>query len=253
MGTQVNDLGTTFKQAWYLLMQNLIIVIPGLIVSVAVIVPLIILVLAGVGGGFSIAGIGHATTSIPGGNGVVAIAIAVCAIFFIVAFAFVIALTIAQIAFVTGMANIAWEGGHATLSDGWNAFRERGWTLFYVFVLLTLLGIAATLLSLFTLLFSFIAYLVFFLYVPPLVVIGKRSATQAIAESCRLAVRDFWPTVLLAAASIGIAIAASLVSSIFSHLVLFVGIFVAIVIPLAANAYTTILIVGHYRKLSHQA
>lgn len=245
-----SELESTFKQAWALLMQNLIIVVPGLVISLGIFIPIVFMVVAGIGAGVAIAAVAQSANTAHTYSGLIAIGLVFCAIVFIIAILFVMVMAVAQTTFITGMAGGIWERGSTTFTDGWNAFREHGFEVFYAFLLLLVIGIVAIILAPFTLLLSLAAYLVFFLYVTTFIIIGKRSATEAISESCRLAVRDFWPTVIIAAVSLGVSFVAALCGMLFGHALFFAGGLVAMIFPIAGRTYIALVIVGHYRKLA---
>jgi hypothetical protein len=190
--TTAADVESTFKRAWALLASNPIVVVPPIVVGIAAgVVVAFGLIFGGVGA--LLAGTA-ADNSAAQGAGIAAIAVVVA-----IVLAFILVLSVAQAAFTAGMAGAAWQTGKATLADGWNAFRARGLQMFLAMLLLALVGCAAVVLAPVTLLLSLVAYVIFTLYVSASVIVGGRTAGDAIAESFRLAKRNFWPTTDVAA------------------------------------------------------
>lgn len=231
------DLESTFRRSWTLLLQNLILIVPGLIAGAIVVVCALFFTLFGVG----LALVASSTHSI-----------AAWAIFGLaIAAGLIVVLFVgaAATAATTAMAAEAWETGATTLGTGWTAVTSRSLAMFYATLLLALVGCVALLFALPTLLISLLAYLTFFLYVAASVVVGGRDATQSLAESCHLAARNFWPTLGVAVLIVVVSVIAAGVGSIFSHAAPFVGAFVSIAIQQAAVAYAALVVVGEYSKL----
>jgi len=238
-------------------MQNLILVVPGLITSFLFIIVTIVTVFIGIGVAI-VTGVASQQAVASGGSthnygALVPVGIVVCVILFAIAFFFVMLTAVAQTTFLTGMAGAAWERGNATFADGWKAFRERGFEVFFGLLLLLVLGIAAIILAPVTLLLSLPAYCIFFLYVSTSIVIGKHTAPRAVAESWHFAVKNFVPTLIVAGISIGVAIIAAAAGAITSHPLFFAGGIVAMIFPVAGRAYVALVIVGQYRKLAASA
>jgi hypothetical protein len=239
MSQSGNDIESTFAQAWTLLLKNPVIVLPG--------------VLLGVAGGFaaifivglvlSSVAVGLATGSDAAGwtAGVVTACIAI---------AMVMVLVILQMAFVTGMAGAAWRSGTATIADGWSAFGRRGWHIVGAMFLLSWIGLVALIFAPFTLLLSLLAFAVFFVYVAPAVVVGERSATASIAESCRLAGRNLLPAFAIVAILVVVAILAAGAGELFAKVTPLFALPVAMIVQQAAVAYATLVITGEYLKLA---
>jgi len=230
-------------------MQNLIIVVPGLLASLGITIAIVFMAFAGIGVGIAIAALSQNSATVPHSSALIAGGLVFCGLVLVVGLLIAFVAAIVQAAFITGMAGGIWEHGTVTLRDGWEAFRKHGFTLVNAFLLLLLIGIVAIILAPFTLLLSLFAYLVLFMYVTTSIVIGGRSATEAIAESYRLAVRDFWPTFIIASASFGVSLVAAITGMLFSHLLFFAGGILAMVFPIAGRTYITLVIVGHYRNL----
>jgi MFS family permease len=235
------DLEGTFQRAWALLIKNFVIVVPGLVLGLAAGLLVAVVVLFGIVA--ALAGIAA------GGN---TFAVSSAVITAIVAFLVVLAMAIVQTAFITGMAGAAWATGTTTLSDGWNALRQRGVQIFYMMLLMFAIGCAALILAPVTLLLSLFAYVIFFIYVSSSVIIGGCDAREALADSCRLAARNFWPTTGLAALVVCVSLVGAVVGSEIGHVQPFLGSLTAIVVQQAVLAYATLAIVGEYLKLSAQ-
>jgi hypothetical protein len=232
------DLESTFVRAWALFTQNLIVVVPGLVLgAVAGIVAAIVAVLL----------IGSLLAT--GATGSTAVGIASIGTTVAVAVVLVMVMAIVQTAFVTGMAGAAWETGKTTLADGWNAFTNRGGQILWMIVLMFAIGCGALILAPFTLGLSLFAYLIFFLYTSSSVIIGGREAGHAISESMHLATRNFWPTTGLAALVVLVSLIGAAVGSELSRVTPLLGGLVAAAVQQAVLAYATMVIVGEYIKL----
>jgi hypothetical protein len=239
MTQDARDIETTFQRAWALLAANPIIVVPGLIMTLVAIVVAFIAITFFVGA-VLVTGATHSTSA-----GAVTIGTAA-----LIAVVLVMLVAIVQTGWVTGMAGVAWERGTATLGDGWSALGHRAGEIFLVMLILLPLGIIALLLALPTLLLSLLAFYVFFIYAIPAVVIGGHSAGQALSESCRMAARNFWPTVGIAAIVICVSFIAAMLGGEIARLQLFAGGLISAIVQSAALAYTTLVIVGEYVKLN---
>ena len=238
MTQSAEDLAGTFRGAWTLLWSNLIVVVPGLVLgAVAIMVVLIGFVMVGAAAVVAASNGGGAL----GTTGIVIAGLVVVALFMLVA--------IAQTAIVTGMAGKAWQTGKTTLGDGMASLSGRGGQIFYALLLMMLIGLAAVVLAPFTLLLSLLAYVVFFIYVMPSVVLGGLPAGRAVAESWRLTARNFGPTLGVVA----IVICASLIGAVLggelSRVQPVIGSLGAMAVEQAAAAYATLVIVGEYLKL----
>ncbi len=232
------DLEKTFQRAWALLIANPIVVVPGLVVAGVVILIVFLVAFLSLGA----VAVASATGSAAAGWSGVAIAAAIAVVLGVVA-------AIVQTAYVTGMAGAAWTRGTTTLADGWEAFRRSSGEIFLAVVLLVLLGIVAGVLAVFTLTLSLWAYLILFLYVMPAVVLGGLPAGRAIGESCRIAMRNFWPTVGVAAIVILVSVLAGWIGSEFARVMPAGGSILSAILEQAAVAYGTLIIVGEYLKL----
>jgi hypothetical protein len=174
-----------------------------------------------------------------------------------------------------GMANAVWERGTTTLADGNAAFRARVGPFLLALVGLIGVGIAALILAIPTLFLALLALPLFTMYVLPAVVGGGRGGFEAIAESFRLVIRFFLPSLIACLVLYGIMYGISFVATLpilplefavmpgpgetmphFPPIPLLVlgvtGYAIAIVVSLAYYGFYAIAIVGLYRSLIAQ-
>ena len=231
------DLGGTFSRAWQLLTENWIMIVPGIVIAICA--GIIIAALAMVGFG---AAVGFGTMGLAGASvGIGMLGAAVIGLIMILA-------SILTIAYTTGMAGAAWRTGRATLEDGTAAFRTEGSATFVAMILLFVIGIAAAILAPFTLGLSVLVYWFLFIYVFAGVIVGNRSAGDAIGESVRLATRNFLTT-LLVIILLGIAFAVAAWIGAILHHIPFLGSIVSYIIEQIVVAYAALVVVGEYVKL----
>jgi hypothetical protein len=231
------DLGNTFGRSWQLLAENWILIVPGIVIGIVAAVVVWLLMVYGVASavGFSAVGMG--------GVGMMSAFLSTMLVGVVLMLA-----TILVIAYTTGMAGAAWRTGKATLDDGAAAFRTDGAQILVAVVLLFLLGIVAVALSVPTLGLALLAFYLFFLYALPSVIVGNRSATDALAESARMTTRNFLTTLAIV---ILLAIAfmiATWLTRFFGGIPL-IGMIVRQIIMQAMAVYATLVIVGEYIKL----
>jgi hypothetical protein len=238
MNESAEGLQNTFARAWSLLTQNLIIVVPPIVLGAAAGLVGVLLVMFVLGGVLTAGATGRA------GVGIASIGASL-----IVAAASIMLLAIVQTAFVTGMAGAAWERGTTTLGDGWTAFGRRGGQILLTMLVLFAIGCVALVLAPFTLLLSLLAYLIAFIYVPASVIVGGRDAGEALSESVRLTARNFWPTSALAGLIIVIVLIASALGGELGRATPFVGGLTAAILQQAVVAYASLVVVGEYVKL----
>ena len=244
MTQSVRDLENTFGRAFVLLVRNWTIVVPGLVLGAI-----------GVGIGFAILAIAGNTAAIGGVTGneapatlpeeVMSILAAVVAVIL------AMVMLICEMAYVTGMAGAAWKDGAAHLRDGFQAFEERGTQIFIAILVLSAAGFVAALLAPFTLLLSAAAYAIFSIYTMAAVIIGKRSAFEAVGESCRLAWKNFLPTLAVVVLVVLVAAGGGWVGGMLGRSVpvpLASGLLEAVVQQVVV-AYASLVIVGEYLKL----
>lgn len=232
------DLESIFKRAWTLFAANLIIVVPGLVLAAITGIVVAVIAVFLIGAALTTGATGSTTVGVLTIGGTV-----------LVGLALVIGIAVVGTAFATGMAGSLWKTGTTTLSDGFAAFEGRGGQIFLLVVLLLAIGLVALILAPVTLLLSMLAYTVFFIYSAASVIIGRRSATEAVAESCRLASHNFWPTVGMAAIIIVVTSIAGLIGGEFGRLQVFLGGLFGFVLQQAVVAYVTVVVVGEYLRL----
>lgn len=239
----MTEVRSTFAGAWSLLRHNWLIVVPSL--AVGAVSGAIAYVLES-SGALSWTFFGDLDASGPGAFW----------LYFatIVAFGWRIFGALVAIAFTTGMAGAAWERGTAALSDGATAFRREGLQVLAALVLLFVLGLVASALVVPTFGISVLAYMVFFIYTMPAVVVGDRPATEALIDSIRLAARNLGTTLLVVILIVALAVAGGFIGSAAGRIP-FLGDVVAWLIMEAVVAYATLVVVGEYLKLreTHQA
>lgn len=154
-----------------------------------------------------------------------------------------IAASILSIAYTTGMAQAAWQSGKASFEDGRRALRENGLQLFIALIVLTLIGTIALVFSIPTLGISLAAFLLFFLYTVPIVVVNDRTALDAVADSCRFATRNFAATLLIVVVMGALAFASLLPMTLLA-VVPFIGPLLSGALLQAVTAFFTLLVVG---------
>lgn len=231
------DLGNTFSRAWQLLSSNWIIIVPAIVIAI---VAGIVIALLGMFGLASAVGFGAVGM---GGAGIGSALLAGLIIALVVLLA-----SILTVAYTTGMAEAAWRTGRATLDDGAAAFRQDAGSLVAAVVLLLIIGAIAILLAPFTLFLSVLACWLFFIYTFASVVVGRRTGTEALAESARITTRNFLMTLaVVVLLCIAFALAAWIGGML--HHIPFLGAIVSYIINQAVAAFATLVIVGEYIKL----
>lgn len=232
MSTAPGDVENAFSRSWQLLTSNWIIIVPGLIIGIV----------AGILTGifYHPATMTYDANGVPQVSGAAAGAIggALASIIAMVA-------TVLTITYTTGMAGAAWATGRTTLADGSAAFKRDGAQVFLAMLGLFVVGFVAAILALPTLGLALLAYLVFFLYTMPGVVIGDRPGFTAMGESCQIALKRFVPTIITVLIIGVIAICSSFIAGALSFAP-FIGPIVAAVIQQIVLAYVTLVIVGEY-------
>lgn len=245
MTQTVRDVENTFAHAWHLLTHNWVMVLPGLVLGV-------------VGGALSfavgaglIAALGLPTEiagSAAGGD----VGFVSEVVYGVVMLVVAMLVSIVQMAYVTGMAGAAWQHGRASLADGWDAFSHRSIQLSFAAVLLFVIGTCATVLAPVTFFATLAIYMVFLIYTLASVIIGKREALAAIAESCRLALANVLPTLAVVALIAVLAVAGGLIGNLVGRATPFGGGLVAGVLQQVIVAYASLVVAGEYVKLSKQ-
>ena len=225
------QLGSVFARSWELLRANWIMIVPGVVLALI--------------GAFLTLPFQPAVVSSDSGIVVYAPTYSLARLLLPIVS---ILVTLLAISYVTGMAGAAWQNGKATLADGAAAFRRDGAQLLLALVLLFVLGIVAAVCAIFTLGLSIAAYALFFIYTFPSVIVGDRPAMDALAESCRITVKNFLTTLLVVAALFAIAFVGGLLAGVFAFFPL-IGQLVALILEQVAVAYVTLVIVGEYLGL----
>ncbi len=155
---------------------------------------------------------------------------------------------IVSISYTTGMADAAWETGHATLADGARAFSRDGRHVLVAMLALIVLGVAAASLVPYTLALSLVAYAFLCIYTMASAVVGERPGVGAVIESAEIAFARPLPTLLLVLGIAAVAVATGIVGSLFVVVPL-VGPLLAAIILEASLAYVVLVVVGEYRSL----
>jgi hypothetical protein len=241
MTQSARDLESTFVHAWQLLARNWVLVLPGLVLAVLSAVTQFVFVVV-VLGTYVITGNGS-EDALVASRAFVAIAIVVISI----------AYALAQMAYVTGMAGGAWQHGRTTLRDGWSALAHRFGPILAAAALLFLIGLCAAVLSTVTFLVPLAVYAIFFIYTMASVIIGNRGPVDAIAESARVALKNFWPTVGVVVLIVVISALGAWVGDLIGHVSAFAGWLVAGVLQQVIVAYASLVVAGEYLKLTNQS
>lgn len=240
MTQSAGDLRNTFIHAWELLTRNWVLILPGIVLAVLSAALQFVLVVV-IMGAVVITGNGSEDAIAASGT-IVTLAV------FVITMAF----ALAQMAYVTGMAGGAWQHGRATLRDGWDALCRRFWPIVAASALLFLIGLCAAVLSTVTFLVPLAVYAVFFIYTMASVIIGGRGPVDAIAESARVALSNFWPTVAVVLLIAVISAAGAWIGALLGHVSAFAGWLVAGVLQQVIVAYASLVVAGEYLKLTDQ-
>lgn len=227
-----------FARAWTVLRGNAVIVLPSILVGIASALAARILAH---GGYLSWSFFGAMNEQGPGAFWLFAQTIVAMLLRMVAA--------VVAIALTAGMAATAWSGSRASLADGARALRRRGVQAFFALVLLTLLGLFASALLIPTFGISVLAYMTFFLYAMPAVVVGNRGAIEALVESIALAWRSFGVTFLLTVMIAALA-GAGAGAGWLAEQVPFAGHAASWILMEATIAYATVVVVGEYLELA---
>lgn len=246
MTQSVRDIENTFAHAWDLLAHNWVMVVPGLVLGV-------------VGGAISfavgaglVAALGLPAAEMSGRAAGGDVGFVSQVIYAVVMLVVAMLVSIVQMAYVTGMAGAAWQHGRVSLADGWDAFSHRSIQLSLATVLLFVIGICAAVLAPVTFFVTLAIYMVFLIYTMASVIIGKRDALAAIAESCRLTLANVLPTLAVVALIAVLALAGGLIGNLVGRATPFGGGLVAGVLQQIIVAYASLVVAGEYLKLSKQ-
>ena len=241
MTQSARDLESTFVHAWELLARNWVLILPGLIMAVLSAAAQFV---------FTVVILGAFVIS---GNGSSDAAAASRAIVVVTLFVITMTFAIAQMTYVTGMAGGAWQHGKTTLRDGWDALSHRLRSIVFAAVLLFIIGACAAVLSTVTFLIPLAVYAIFFIYTMASVIIGGRGAVDAVAESARVALANFWPTVGVVALIAVISVAGAWIGDLLGRVSDFTGWLVAGLLQQIIVAYASLVVAGEYLKLTNQS
>ncbi|HZO93532.1 MAG TPA: hypothetical protein VFB22_07160 [Candidatus Baltobacteraceae bacterium] len=224
-----------FSRSWDLLQRNWIIVVPGIVIGIVMGVLRTLLTpsvtYTTIGG----------TTVTTGSLGAGLLSGLLLACLGLIAF-------IANQAYTTGMAGAAWMRGTTDLSDGAAAFQRDAGNVLVTFIGLILLGIVAGVLAIPTLFLSLFVFFVFVLYAFPAAVVGNVPGFGAIAESFRITMARFVPTLVLGILIFVMSIIAGIIGAAL-HFIPFLGPIVGQILMQIVVAYATLVVVGEYLNL----
>jgi len=224
MTQSAHDFENTFAHAWTLLARNPIIVLPGIVVGIigAVAEPAVQFIAAGA---FPLAGDAAA---------------------FVVA----LALALAQMAYVTGMAGGAWRHERTGLADGWAALSHRALPAAGAAAFLVIIGFCAAVLAPVSFGITLLAYAVFCVYTMASVVIGERAPIAGIVESASTALANALPTIGVVALIAIIAALGGWLGSLADHVSDLGGALLSGLIQQIIVAYASLVVAGEYLKLT---
>jgi hypothetical protein len=168
-------------------------------------------------------------------------------------FVVTLAISLVQMAYVTGMAGAAWRSGHATLADGWDALAHRLPPLAGATALLLVIGFCAATLAPITFWITLLAYAVFFIYTIAAVVIGERPPITAIVESASLALRHMLPTIGIVLLVAVVAYVGGVLGRTIGGINQDIGWLVAALLQQVIVAYATLVVAGEYLTLASPA
>jgi hypothetical protein len=237
MTQTARELENTFANAWMLMLRNPLIVAACIVTGV-------------IAAAAEYLTDGAMSSLIISGNGSRDALEAISLTTEIVLFVVTLAVSLIQMAFVTGMAGAAWRGRRAGLNDGWSALVRRFGPLAGAVALLLVIGICAAVLAPITFAVTLIVYAVFFIYSIAAVVIGERAPVAGIVESASLALANILPTAGVVAVVAIIAIAAGLLGHVVGNFNEDAGWLVAGLLQQITVAYATLVVVGEYLGLA---
>ncbi len=216
------DLENTFARAWTLLRNNPVILVPGIVAGALQ----------------TVAGIALQALS----DEVVLLVLLVTV---------TLAISLAQMAYVTGMAGAAWRLERTSLGDGWNALARRWAATAGAVLFLVAIGLCASVLAPATFGVSIVAYAVFFIYTVAAVVIGEQAPIAGIVQSAATALGNFIPTVAVVALIVVIAGLGGWLGSLAGRVSDAGGWLVTGLLQQVIVAYSSLVIAGEYLKLTH--
>jgi hypothetical protein len=240
MTQSARDLESTFARAWILLLRNPVMLVPGIIIGFLTVV--IEFVFRFLSDSSSV------TITTNGSPDAIAASESITAI---TQFLISLALALAQMAYVTGMAGAAWKHGRTSLRDGFEAFANRLAPATGAAFLLLVMGLCAAVLAPVTFGVTLLIYAVFFIYTMAAVVIGERAPVAGIVESASTALTNLLPTVAVVVLIVIIAAAGGWLGSLAGRVSDLAGWLVAGLLQQIVVAYASLVIAGEYLKLTH--
>jgi TM2 domain-containing membrane protein YozV len=225
MTQSARDFENTFVHAWALLVRNPVIIVPGIVIGVLA--------------AAAEEAVEFFTADAFSYFGDIAI------------FAIALALTLVQMAYVTGMSGGAWRHERTSLRDGWEALAHRALPAAGAGALLLLIGFCAAALAPATLYVTLIGYAIFFVYTMAAVVIGDRAPIAGIVESANTALKNVLPTIGVIALIAVIAAIGGWLGSLAGHVADVAGWLLSGLIQQVVVAYASLVVAGEYLKLTH--
>jgi hypothetical protein len=222
MTQSLRDLESTFARAWMLLMRNPVIVLPGIVAAALQTAASIAL---------------QAVSDI-----VLLVGLLVTV---------TLAISLAQLAYTTGMAGAAWRHDRTSLRDGWEALAHRLWPAAGAAALLLVIGFCAAALAPFTFGITLLVYAVFFIYTMAAAIIGERPPIAGIFESASMALANVLPTLAVVAL---IAVTAALggwLGWLVGRVSELGGALATGLIGQVVVSYASLVVAGEYLKLTH--
>ena len=221
MTQSTRDLENTFARAWTLLRNNPVILVPGIVAGALQ----------------TIAGVALQALS----DELLLLSLLITVM---------LAISLAQMAYVTGMAGAAWRRDRTTLADGWSALAQRWAAVAGAVLFLLAIGFCGSVLAPATFGVSLVAYAVFFIYTIAAVVIGERPPISGIVQSAGTALANFVPTVAVVALIAVIAGLGGWLGSLAGRISDAGGWLVTGLLQQVIIAYSSLVIAGEYLKLT---
>jgi len=221
MTQSTRDLENTFARAWTLLRKNPVILVPGIVAGALQ----------------TVAGIALQAVSDE---------LVLLSLLIVIA----LAISLAQMAYVTGMSGAAWRHEQTSLADGWSALAHRWAAVAGAVLFLLAAGFCASVLAPATFGVSLVAYAVFFIYTVAAVVIGERPPIAAVVQSAATALANFVPTVAVVALIAVIAGLGGWLGSLAGRISDAGGWLVTGLLQQVIIAYSSLVIAGEYLKLT---
>ncbi|MBV8298866.1 MAG: hypothetical protein JO083_04805 [Candidatus Eremiobacteraeota bacterium] len=228
---------SVFTRAWELLSRNWIIIVPGIVIGAILGVLRVVLAPPAM---YTTDAAGT-TVYNAGAVGATILSSALLSLIGLIAY-------IANQAFTTGMAGAAWQRGVTTLADGFAAFQEDAGRIIITAIGLILLAVVAVVLAIPTIGIALLAFYLFTLYAMPAAIVGNRPGFSSIAESFRITLARFVPTLILGIVIFVITLVATFIAAIL-HAIPFLGPIVGGILTQIVVAYATLVVVGEYLNL----